>query len=54
MIPSPRMAVGLEVENSADAKATLEVLLIAGIPLDEPVELREVRDEYLSRNLPDD
>jgi len=27
----------VRIENSADAKATLEVLLIAGIPLNEPV-----------------
>src|SRR6266849_6367559 len=27
----------VRIENSADAKATLEVLLIAGVPLNEPV-----------------
>ena len=27
----------VRIENSADAKATLEVLLIAGAPLNEPV-----------------
>src|SRR5947207_9749985 len=28
----------VRIENPADAKATLEVLLIAGVPLNEPVE----------------
>ena len=27
----------VRIENPADAKATLEVLLIAGVPLNEPV-----------------
>jgi redox-sensitive bicupin YhaK (pirin superfamily) len=27
----------VRIENAADAKATLEVLLIAGVPLNEPV-----------------
>jgi quercetin 2,3-dioxygenase len=29
--------VEVRIENPADAKATLEVLLIAGVPLNEPV-----------------
>jgi redox-sensitive bicupin YhaK (pirin superfamily) len=28
----------VRIENPADAKATLEVLLIAGVPLNEPIE----------------
>jgi hypothetical protein len=27
----------VRIENPADAKATLEVLLIAGVPLNEPI-----------------
>jgi redox-sensitive bicupin YhaK (pirin superfamily) len=48
----------LRIENPADAKATLEVLLIAGVPLNEPVarygpfvmntenEIREAIEDY--------
>jgi len=48
----------IRIENPADAKATLEVLLIAGIPLNEPVarygpfvmntesEIRQAIDDY--------
>ena len=28
---------GVRIENPADAKTTLEVLLIAGVPLNEPI-----------------
>jgi redox-sensitive bicupin YhaK (pirin superfamily) len=48
----------VRIENPADAKATLEVLLIAGVPLNEPVarygpfvmntelEIRQAIDDY--------
>jgi hypothetical protein len=39
------------VANPSDAKSPLDVLLIAGVPLNEPINsLRSICDEYRSRN----
>jgi len=40
----------VKIENPAHASAALEILLIAGLPLNEPIALRPVRDEYRGRN----